>query len=348
LLGTTIQRDDLENSLKKQHIQLQHVKSFIKLLESFSVVIPLEFNTLLLPALLHDHPSTLMVGSFPHTPTLAIMPAPSTSLAVTRLIQKSGTGVVMRRLYILHKVPSGFWSQLISHFYTNKVFFEVINQSISHCGEIEDYAPRWNYSKHSIWLTVRNTTLLEVGIAGRDYMDMCQSFLNNKLDLAKLHYISDGHWLTLQSQFNCGVLIEVKHVAFSYSSDSDKIITYSPDMFQHTTKLLSLAIQAIDTLLVERYSIELQQIEELVPCPICLGDVPVDGLNFLETTKLQEQVHCCGNHHTIEDLSQEKNVMYYFHINQCLLESDSTIACPRHGYLNLELLAPDLVSLIHA
>ena len=361
----TIQRDHLENRLKMERVQRKHVEDVIELLESHHIAIPVDFNTLLVPALLADDPSNvaLMKGTFPRPPTLALKLAQPerlpTPIAATPPIQMLGTGVVVRRLYVFHGIPIGFWPQLISHFYTEKIFFEIVNKALSQCTEDvgEEYIPRWNYSKRNIWLTVKNTTLLAVGVAGRDYMDMHQNSQCRKMNLANLHYISEGEWMKSKFKFNSGVLIEVNDFAFVSSSDSEPVITCVPDMFRHTAELLTFAVEMIDSLLSEvfhrpKFFGDLTWVKELIPCPLCLGDKREKSFdwsnNTLEPTGLEVKVHCCSKHHTIQDLCQEEDIIYYFHINQCLFEAytGDKIACPKHGYLLLDCLAPDLVCVI--
>ena len=355
-----VQRNHLEEYLMKKKVLKQHVKDFITLLENCHIVIPVEFNMLLVPALLDDDPSSLnlMLGTFPRPLTLGPIPEQpkhlSTAIAVTPPIHILSTRVVVRRLYVFYGIPIGFWPQLISHFYTEKVFFQIISKALSQCCENtgEEYAPRWTYSKRNIWLTVKNTTLLTVGVAGKDYMDMYQNTKYNKIDLTNLHYISEGQWIKSQFKFHSGVLIEVNDVAFIRKSnyDSKRTIKCVPEMFQHTAELLTFAVETIDKLVSEVFSQptflgDPTWVKELIPCPLCLGDEPVNKFDLLEAAKLQEQVCCCREHHTVQDLSQEKNSIYYFHINQCLLKADTGdgIACPKHGYLQVDCLAPDLV-----
>jgi len=331
-------------------------------LESHHIVIPVGFNTLLVPALLEDDPSDvpLMKGIFPRPPTLALKPAQPkhlpTPIAATPPLQMLSTGVVVRRLFVFHGIPIGFWPQLISHFYTERIFFEIVNKALNQCREDagKEYAPRWNYSKRNIWLTVNNKTVLTVGVAGRDYTNMHQNTKCDKIDLTNLHYVSEGQWIKSQFKFSTGVLIEVIDFAFVSSSDSDQVITCIPDMFRHTAELLTFSVEMIDSLLSEvfhrpKFFGDSTWVKELIPCPICLGDKQdksFDGSSSaFEATGLQEKVHCCSKHHTVQDLSQEKDIIYYFHINQCLLEActGDKIACPKHGLLQLDCLAPDLV-----
>ena len=357
-----IQRDHLEERLIKDKVQRKHINDVIELLENHHIVIPVEFNTLLVPALLEDDPSNvaLMKGIFPRPPTLMLKPTQPkhlpTPIAATPPVQMLSTGVVVRRLFVFHGIPIGFWPQLISHFYTEKIFFDIVNKAVNECREDagEEYAPRWNYSKRNIWLTVNTKTLLAVGVAGRDYMDMHQNTKCSKIDLTNLHYISEGQWIKSHFKFNTGVLIEVIDFAFVSSSDSDQVITCDPDMFRHTAELLTFAVEMIDSLLSEvfhrpKFFGDSTWVKELIPCPICLGDKrdkSFDGSSSpFEATGVQEEVHCCRKHRTVQDLSQEKDIIYYFHINQCLLEAytGDRIACPKHGLLQLDCLAPDLV-----
>jgi len=354
-----IQRDTLKKCLKKKAIQDKYINDFIRILENCQIVIPVESNMLLVPTLLEDDPSSvrLMPGTFPRPLTLPLTPSqPEHLCTATPPIQMINTGVVVRRLYVLHGIPIGFWPQLISHFYTEKIFCEIINNALKRCrGNIgSEYAPRWDYSKRNIWLMVKTTTLLAVGVAGKDYMDMHQNSQCNKIDLTNLHYISENQWIKSQFEFHSGVLIEVNDCAFvsAFESDSKPVpIKCVPDMFQHTAELLTFAVEIIDNLVLEVFNQPTflgdpcTWVKELIPCPFCLGDNPVDKFDVLEAASLLEQVSCCRKHHTIQDLSQEKNTIFFFHINQCLLEADTgdRIACPKHGYLLLDCLAPDLV-----
>ena len=349
----------MEERLKNEGIQSRHIKHVIELLEKFHIAIPMEFNKLLVPALLEDDSSSikLALGTFPRPPTLKLKPSEPenlpTPIAAAPPIQLLGTKVVVRRLYVLHGIPIGFWPRLISHFYTEKVFFKIIGKALRQCRENlgEEYAPRWKYSKRNIWLTVKNTTLLSVGVADKDYMDMQQNSQCRKIDLTNLHYINEGHWLKSRFQFNSGVLIEVNDFAF-VSSDSEPVIACKPDMFRHTAELLTFAVEMIDSLLSEvfhrpKFHGDSSWVKELIPCPFCLGDKPVDKSSAFEVPYLEDKVRCCDKHHAIQDLSQDKNIICYFHINQCLLMADNgdRIACPKHGYLPLDCLAPDLVCL---
>ena len=342
----------MEKRLKDKGIQSKHVNYVVELLEKFHIAIPMEFNKLLVPALLKNDQSNsaLVLGVFPRPLTLELKPLQPehlpTPIATTPPIQLISTEVVVRRLYVLHGIPIGFWPRLISHFYTEKVFVNIINKALRRYRDVgEEYAPRWNYSKRNIWLTVKNTTLLSVGVAGRDYMDMCHNSQCSKIDLTDLHYINEGHCLKSKFKFNSGVLVEVNDFAF-VSSDSDSVVKCTPDMFRHTAELLTFAVEMIDSLLSEvfhrpKFHGDSSWVKELIPCPFCLGDKPVDAF------EVSHEVRCRDKHHTIQDLSQDENIMYYFHVNQCLSKADSgdKIACPKHGYLPLDCLAPDLVCL---
>jgi len=345
-------------------VQEKHVKDVIELLESHHIVIPVDFNTLLVPALLEDDPSNVALtnGTFPRPPTLSLKPPQPkhlpTPIAAPPPVQMLSTGVVVRRLYVFHGIPIGFWPQLISHFYTEKIFFDIVNKALARCSEDhgEEYAPKWNYSKRNIWLTIKNATLLSVGVAGRDYMDLRQNSQCRKINLTNLHYISEGQWVESKFRFNSGVLIEVNDFAF-VSSDSEPVVTCDLDMFRHTAELLTFAVEMIDSLLSEvfhrpKFFGDLTWVKELIPCPFCLGDKRDKSYDWssgaLGPTGLQEKVYCCNRHQTVQDLCQEKDIIFYFHINQCLLEAytGDSIACPRHGHLMLTCLAPDLVWVI--
>jgi len=72
-----IERDYLEDRLKKEGVLSKHIKDVVELLETFHIVIPMEYNKLLVPALLEDDPlntMTLTLGTFPRPCTLKLKP----------------------------------------------------------------------------------------------------------------------------------------------------------------------------------------------------------------------------------------------------------------------------------
>jgi len=347
--------------MKIENIQRRHVKDVVQLLEKFYVVVPIGFNSLLVPAVLVDDVAIVPVvkGNFPRPATLTLQPAQPAYLpkAITTIppLQMLATGVVIRRLYVLHGIPIGFWPQLIAHFYTENIFFKIVKDAIKRALQPnvdpgDGFAPKWHYSKRSIWLVIDNKTILAIGSVGRDYMNMRQNVQHGEIDLASFHFINDeSEWEKSDFKFYSGVLVEVNDFVF-VSSNSQQVIDCTPDIYQHTTKLLAFAVETVDSLLSEVFHRastydDSSWLKELIPCPLCLGDQQLaDHING-EDDQDGNPVNCCSRHRTVRDLSHEKNLVYYFTVNHCLVKAshDQRVSCPKHGYLILECLAPDLV-----
>ena len=109
-----------------QNIQSRHVKDFIQLLEKFHFVVSISFDSVLVPALLTDDATILTIakGYFPRPATLTLHTSQPghllKAIGTVPPLQMLSTGVVMRRLYVLHGIPIGFWPQLIAHFIQRK------------------------------------------------------------------------------------------------------------------------------------------------------------------------------------------------------------------------------------
>ena len=347
-----------------QNIQSRHVKDFIRLLEKFHFVVSISFDLLLVPALLTDDATILTIakGNFPRPPTLTLHTSqPGYLLKANGTVpplQMLSTGVIMRRLYALHGIPIGFWPQLIAHFYTEKIFSDVLKKTIKgvlphDVDEGDSFVPKWHYSKRSIELIINNITILAIGSVGKDYMDMKQSFCRDEINLANFHFINDrGEWEESDFKFYSGVLIEVNDFVF-VPSDSQQQIDCTPGICQHSSELLAFAVEMLDCLLSEvffraRVYDDSSWLKELIPCPLCLGDKREGKADHGSGDSQEDEVNGCSRHRTVHDLSEELNVVYYFAINHCLMKikNGQEISCPKHGYLTMECLAPDLVCLL--
>lgn len=346
--------------MKIDSIQEKHVKDVVRLLEKFHVVVPIGYNSLLVPAVLVDDVAmvTVVKGNFPRRTTLTLQTAQPIylpkALVTIPPLQMLATGVVMRRLNVLHGIPIGFWPQLIAHFYTEEIFFSIVKDAIKRALQHnvdpgDALVPKWHYSKRRIWLVVDTKTILAIGSVGRDYMEMKQSIQHSEIDLANFHFINnDSEWEKSDFKFYSGVFIEVNDFVF-VSSDSQQVINCTPDICRHTTELLAFAVEMLDSLLSEVFNRastydDSSWLKELIPCPFCLGDRRIGKADYIDGQD-DEPVNCCSRHRTVYDLSQEQSVVYYFTVNHCLVKASQhqRVSCPKHGYLVLECLAPDLV-----
>lgn len=358
-----IPRERLEQRLVKiEKIEEKHVKNIVQLLEKFHVVVPIGYNSLLVPALLMDDTPivTMAKGNFPRPCTLPLytvqpcyLPKPITTVPPLQML---GTGVVIRRLYVLHGIPIGFWPKLIAHFYTEKVFSSIVKQAIKRALQYgvdagDEFAPKWQYRKRNIELVINNTTILAIGSVGRDYMDMNQKCQRHDMDLSSFHFINnDSEWDESEFKFFSGVLIEVNDFVF-VSSNSEEVIDCTPDLCQHTAELLAFAVEMLDSLLSDiflrtSFFDDSSWLKELIPCPYCTGDKPVGRVDGdAGVDQIDDKVNCCSKHNTVHDLSQENDLIYYFTVNHCLnkVKNRQSVSCPRHGRLVIECLAPDLV-----
>ena len=295
----------------------------------------------------------MVKGRFPRPATLTLQttqPAhlPKTIAAIPPL-QMLSTGVVMRRLYVLHGTPIGFWPQLISHFYTERIFSNIVKEAIKRTLQHgvdpgDSFASKWRYHKHSIELVTNNVTILTIGSVGRDYMDMKQTSHRSEINLASFHFYNDqGELKESDFKFYSGVLIEVNDFVF-VSSNSERVINCTPDMCQHSAELLTFAVEMLDCLLSEvfhrtRMYDDSSWLKELIPCPFCLEDERVgeadypssDGYGYGEQEAAHSQEPC------------------YFTINYCLtkIKTNQRLQCPKHGGLEMESLAPDLVCIAY-
>lgn len=350
-------REDLEQRLfKVDNVQPKHVKDVVRLLEKFHVTVPIGYNSLLVPALLKDDAVivTIVKGSFPRPATLTMQTVQPgylpKAIATVPSLQMLSTGVVMRRLYVLHGIPIGFWPKLIAHFYTEKIFSDIIKTAIKRALQLDvdsgdNFAPKWHYSKRSIELITNNITILTIGSVGRDYMDMKQTSHRSEINLANFHFYDDRGELTISDfKFYSGVLIEVNDFVF-VSSNTKQPIHCTPDVCQHSAELLAFAVEMLDCLLSEifhraRVYDDSSWLKELIPCPFCLGDKRVGEADYAGSDgQDDEEVNPSNN----GGLSQEP---YYFTINYCLIKikHNRKLRCPKHGALLMECLAPDLVS----
>ena len=329
-------------------------------------MVPISFSSLLVPALLTDDAGVLTIakGNFPRPAVLTLhtsQPGHLPKATGTLPLQMLGTGVVMRRLYVLYGIPIGFWPQLIAHFYTEKIFSDILKKTIK--GVLphdvipgDAFVPQWHYSKRSIELTINNRNILAIGSVGKDYMNMQQSSYRDEISLANFHFVNDsGEWEKSDFKFYSGVLIEVNDFVF-VPSNSQQQIDCTPDMCQHSSKLLANAVEMLDCLLSEVFFKASKAItyddsswlKELIPCPLCLGDKQEGKADYASGDGQEDEVNCCSKHKTVHDLSRELNVVYYFSINHCLMKikNGQEVSCPKHGYLMMECLAPDLVCLL--
>ena len=354
-------REYLEQRLVKvDNVQRKHVKDVVQLLEKFHVIVPIGFNSLLVPALLTDDANIVIIikGSFPRPATLTLQTTQPGYLpkAITTIppLQMLSTGVVMRRLYILHGIPIGFWPKLIAHFYTEKIFSDIVKKAINRALQHDvdpgdDFTPKWHYCKHNIELVTNNITILTIGSVGRDYMDMKQTSHRSEINLANFHFYDEKSELKISDfKFYSGVLIEVNDFIF-VSSNSERVVHCTPDTCQHSAELLAFAVEMLDSLLSEvfhraRVYDDSSWLKELIPCPFCLGDKRVGKADYAGSDgEDDDEVNPSSEHEAAaHNLSQEP---YYFTINYCLIKikHNRRLRCPKHGALVMECLAPDLV-----
>lgn len=339
------------------------MKDIVQLLEGFQFVVPIGYNSLLVPALLTDDVAivTIVKGSFPRPATLSLHTSQPDylpkAITTTPLLHMLGTDVVMRRLYILHGIPIGFWPRLVAHFYTEKIFGDIVKKAMNKASQQnvdlgDKFTPNWHYAKRSIELTVNNIAILSIGSVGRDYMDLKQKYQRSEIDLANFHFVNDkGEWENSDFKFYSGVLIEVNDFIFVSSNDSQAVIQCTPDICQHSAELLAFTVEMLDSLLSEvfhraRVYDDSSWLKELIPCPFCLGDKRVGEGGDYECQD-DGEVNCCSEHRTVRDLSQDLDIVCYFTINHCLtkVKNNEKLVCPKHGHLTMECLAPDLVCL---
>jgi len=265
----------------------ENVGSFIKLLCTFEIAVPLDANTLLIPSLIADKAdkcSHAITSSytFPRKNvkkflsedlnveasifSAKTLPAVTRTVHTKRRLTLHSTGVCYRRIVLLHYIPISFWPRLLarclssaSQFYKiilNNCVTDIPFQRLTDPGDvIIGHIPcQWFYWKTGITLDFDNRTLLYVSnlfnpnVVDDDGNRQASSSTVKRIQKMGLNTTSND-WQQSFSMFNNGFEINVPdYVIESCSTDLHGPKRVSSLM---SSQIMSHVLEVIDEVLRE-------------------------------------------------------------------------------------------------
>ncbi|KHN76855.1 Leucine-rich repeat serine/threonine-protein kinase 1 [Toxocara canis] len=282
---------------------------------------------------------------------------------------------IVRRVYVMAYVPSGFWSRLMTRilgddhitYCIERLFYVDAlppNQNVDQLKRLCDrnYKPDW-----LLWQTG-----IEV-IAFGQSLFMLRQFLP-LAEVRDVHYEAvewrargeDGQWRS--SDVHNSALIEIilpsfRQFLITITHDEDEFVLHSDRSF--VTKFMALVVDIIDTLLEDWYpslgtrfvhtSEGRLLVNRLIPCPHCaeLSQVTDSTRTARDDSSVAagKKPSNCIRSQTVGDFCEvnaaSNCILHAFTIEECILcaHEGTTTKCPRHGNQRIEKIAPDTVFL---
>ena len=280
-----LSRVQLEEMLSDHGLLPEYVGSFVKLLCSFEIAVPLDANTLLIPSLIDEEADKRFHETIKYTfprkdvekhfsKTISVQD--STSAQILPLIagkihtSKQAilhfTGVCYRRIVLLHHIPIIFWPRLLARCLSSASFFYKIIlgncvqdmpfDRLANPGDVViGHIPcQWFYWKTGIVLEFDNRTLLSVSnLVNPNVVDdhgNRQASSSTVEKIRKMGLCTTGKdWQQNFSAFNNGFEINVPdYILESHSTDPEGPKRVSSLM---STQIMSHILEIIDEVLRE-------------------------------------------------------------------------------------------------
>ena len=359
-----ISKAKLKESLaSKFQISPELMELIIALLQKSELVIPLTLDTLLIPSLLQlRQPSKLLANercNFPRKKAASLHFDDSninlqgiqyytqgTEQNQMHHILLHFTGMCYRRIFLFDNMPINFWPKLISYCLLSaeaNSFHKIIHDNC--CSQIP-YKPalsadtaliggllcKWSYWKNCIELFLGENILLRI----------------NSLDISTtLSKLENMHIYKCKTFGNADLELQTKRESFEVAIPDYEIISrlnrmddvhYSDVM---SVQILSHVLEIIDEALKSWVKgspdddiYTNKEMSQIIPCPLCYNDNDTsDTCNI--------QMPSSSTSGVASSYCIAFSIQYILHRNL----KYNAVECEKHGGLQTEYLAPDVVSL---
>ena len=318
------------------------------------------------------------VARSPYTSPSPKLSVVSTGLVYRRMLHlppiASGFWSKLISLFIQHEellllLSAGGSSDHVMHVGTNRLRGMVSNVSVE-----------WHYWKTGIMLIADDMLLMRVNSLRRDdFEDPQYQFIisNTLLKVQQFQYQESGKWVDIPDHLSEVIEIIVP-VTFLADSKDKSLHWQTPSQGSVSAKLMAKALELVDEILknhcehLARNGIyTVNDMLHLVPCPLCYGDEDhrvQRSATVLEREPWQAGSSAHMNQHYFTARRQQvdrrperalsKSVavskfvsipqkLHTFRVDECIQQTlvSDCMSCPRHGQLEIALLAPDIVSL---
>uniref|UniRef100_A0A915AF19 non-specific serine/threonine protein kinase n=1 Tax=Parascaris univalens TaxID=6257 RepID=A0A915AF19_PARUN len=280
--------------------------------------------------------------------------------------------VVVRRVYVMAYIPSGFWSRLMTRILGDehitacieRLFYVLDMPSHRHIDWLKRLCDR-NYKPD--WLLWQ--TGIEV-IAFGQSLFMLRQFLP-LAEVRDVHYEAvewrarseDGQWRTSDMHNSALVEIIIPSFRVAITQDDEVFVLHSDRSF--VTKFMALVVDIIDTLLEDWYpslgtrfvhtSEGRLLVNRLIPCPHCANDSrttdSVRSARDDSSVASSKKAPYCIRSQTVGDFCEvnatSRCILHAFTIEECILSAHegTDVCCPKHASQRIDRIAPDTVFL---
>ncbi|CAB3410737.1 unnamed protein product [Caenorhabditis bovis] len=273
---------------------------------------------------------------------------------------------LLRRIYALAYIPSGFWSRLITRIMGDKnvcaAIESVFMTTSADCAKISDISTRHARAEWIVWQTG-----IELHVKGHSLFTVKQ-FLplaeTRDIDYSSFDMRAKDEqkrWRT----WNCAnrPLIEILISSLSISTAyHEQKLSMKTDV-EGRSRLLALITDLLDTLLEDWYPalgtrfVHSSEgdllVSRYVLCGHCVKDAQKSNTHAPTNRRSQDDAEILNhsnaihlrNSKTTGDISNIRGVIHCFVIEECMLAGREYgwLECPSHGGLHMRELAPDTV-----
>ena len=289
------------------------------------------------------------------------------------------TGLVLRRMFLLPPIGPDFWNRVINLCLQKGDFPEIVREIFDDNVQMKSFYHgqfhqigmnchmRWKYWRSGITLELNTQVVLSINsLKSDEFTDPTQqsviSETNQKVNRFKFFDEKDGYF-PLNGSFSEVFEVIVPEICIvsndgNYKNISSKLLTKS-------LEIIDEVLRGYSTDLGEDGIFTLSRMFHVIPCPLCFGDSdrrprePSLLERSISVTKTRPRLGSVARNAfqslKLNRLSLVDSIdgsvcgpgIVVFSIDQCIevaVSGAKYIECPNHGNIELDHIAPDLVS----
>ena len=326
------------SALTQYGVTNTNIELLLKLLCKFEIIIKLNADSVLIPALLDDSEGDRQPNHFQpfRFPPKEVINLSSIRRVAGQKLYLCSNKSCYRRLFMAPHVPVSFWPRFISRCLSSKYFHQILVS----CGEevtvgnllsvsktlVDGTLFQWQYGKEKISLLFGTFVLLRVNKIGEELAN------------GRIKYTDHFSGTRFECHYNEGFIVHVPGYSVAAINNADDGFvcnkTFSAQILAHVLELIDQVMRDWFEGLLDKGIYSDDFLLQLIPCPYCFGDQQAGLVSPTSSEHLDYNM---------------ANDVICFSVGFCLLKLQEmdNVECPQcqGESLLIKHIAPDLVCL---